>query len=219
MTAGTETDKAKRTAEDGRVRRGMKTREQLLIAAIELFESKGFKATSMKDLAAAAGVQAPAIYNHFKSKDDILAAALEWELENFERAVCAPDDPQEPACARLEKLVRRHVAYQFSKPTIVRSTDNLIGEALRGFTLAPVKVAKVRTIVRTYRGLVTTIVNELRDESSVDLAPTTICVSAILDLCDRTVNWYRPDGDLTPIDFEDGCWNMVKGMLRLDRYT
>ena len=48
---------------DGRTRRGEATRERLLIAAIRLFGSQGFESTSMKELAAAAGVRAPAIYN------------------------------------------------------------------------------------------------------------------------------------------------------------
>ena len=42
---------------DGRTRRGEVTRERLLAAAVELFGSQGFEATSMKELAAAAGVR------------------------------------------------------------------------------------------------------------------------------------------------------------------
>ena len=54
-------------------------REKLLDAAFSLVRAKGYAATSVDDLCAAAGVTKGAFFHHFKSKDDLaVAAAHQW---------------------------------------------------------------------------------------------------------------------------------------------
>ncbi len=52
-------------------------REQLLEAALELFSSRGWEGTSMKELADSAGVAPGLIYHYFESKEDLLAKVVE----------------------------------------------------------------------------------------------------------------------------------------------
>ncbi|MFK4088015.1 TetR/AcrR family transcriptional regulator [Kribbella sp. NPDC020789] len=51
-------------------------RERLLDAALEVFAAKGIAATSVKDVAAAAGVTPGLIYHYFESKDALAAGVL-----------------------------------------------------------------------------------------------------------------------------------------------
>jgi AcrR family transcriptional regulator len=51
-------------------------RRQLVQAATRLFAERGFRAVSMEDLAAEAGVSGPAVYRHFASKEALLADLL-----------------------------------------------------------------------------------------------------------------------------------------------
>jgi AcrR family transcriptional regulator len=51
-------------------------RQQLERAASRLFAERGFRAVSMEDLAAEAGVSGPAVYRHFASKEALLADLL-----------------------------------------------------------------------------------------------------------------------------------------------
>ena len=53
------------------------TSEQLLYAALELFAQKGYRGTSVRDLAAAAGVTTGAFYSNFRSKRDIYVAVTD----------------------------------------------------------------------------------------------------------------------------------------------
>ena len=46
-------------------------REQLLRTAVAVFADKGFTATSMNDVAEAAGVTKPVLYQHFSSKREL----------------------------------------------------------------------------------------------------------------------------------------------------
>lgn len=59
------------------------TRERLLTEAWRLFSDKGFEATSVSQIEAAAGLSAGsgALYRHFKSKDDVLAACIDRQLD------------------------------------------------------------------------------------------------------------------------------------------
>lgn len=51
-------------------------REQLVDTAIELFYRRGFNATGIDKILAEAGVAKMTLYNHFKSKDELILAAL-----------------------------------------------------------------------------------------------------------------------------------------------
>jgi AcrR family transcriptional regulator len=53
------------------------TRERLLGEARRLFRERGYAATSLEQVAEAAGVTKGAIYGHFSSKEDLLISAIE----------------------------------------------------------------------------------------------------------------------------------------------
>lgn len=59
------------------------TRDRLLTEAMKLFSDKGFEATSVSQIEAAAGLAAGsgALYRHFKSKDALLIAGIDRQLD------------------------------------------------------------------------------------------------------------------------------------------
>lgn len=62
------------------------TRDRLLEAALELFSTRGFRATSVGDIEAAAGLTARGggFYRHFRSKREILDAAIDRHLNEIQ---------------------------------------------------------------------------------------------------------------------------------------
>jgi len=56
--------------------KGSKTKEKILKTSLKLFSAKGFKATTVRDIAGAMGVKQSALYNHFKNKDEILETLI-----------------------------------------------------------------------------------------------------------------------------------------------
>jgi AcrR family transcriptional regulator len=56
--------------------KGERTRQLILDAAYRLFIDQGFHATSMRQIAASAGVALSGIYNHFASKEEIFDQIL-----------------------------------------------------------------------------------------------------------------------------------------------
>jgi len=56
--------------------KGSKTKEKILKTALKLFSAKGYKATTVRDIAGAMGVKQSALYNHFKNKEAILETLI-----------------------------------------------------------------------------------------------------------------------------------------------
>jgi AcrR family transcriptional regulator len=54
----------------------METREQLLTAAAALFARDGYDKVSMRDIAGAVGIRAPALYNHFPDKEHLYLESI-----------------------------------------------------------------------------------------------------------------------------------------------
>jgi len=57
------------------------TREQIVDAADQLFYQRGFANTSFADIAETVRISRGNFYYHFKTKDDILAAVIDFRLE------------------------------------------------------------------------------------------------------------------------------------------
>ncbi|MGF0313465.1 TetR/AcrR family transcriptional regulator [Rhodococcus sp. IEGM1428] len=199
------------TKVDGRLVRGAQTREKLLDAALELFGSRGFHATGMRDIAHGADIRPPSIYNHFGSKESVLAAALETGLREFHRYVVLPDDIGAPSAARLESLVRLHVAYQAENSSSVRAADRLLEFITAGELLTDTARQGIDELLKNYRILINRLIDDIRTTTITMLPSTEVCTAAVLSLCDRSATWHS-----TPVDIErtqDECWTLIAGML------
>lgn len=60
-----------------RTTKGEKTKERILKISLKLFAEKGYNPTTVRDIAAALGMKQSALYNHFKSKDEILTTLVD----------------------------------------------------------------------------------------------------------------------------------------------
>lgn len=56
--------------------KGNQTMEKILKVSLKLFSTKGYKATTVRDIASAVGIKQSALYNHFKNKDAILSKLI-----------------------------------------------------------------------------------------------------------------------------------------------
>ncbi len=117
MTTATNTPTRRRP---GRPRRSqprttLEPREEILRQASVLFSAQGVGATSLSDIARAVNVTPAAIYYHFAGRDDIVAALLDYVIEETDAFSCDADASAPPA-ARLHQLLARHVTHLTSSP-------------------------------------------------------------------------------------------------------
>ncbi|MEV6279105.1 helix-turn-helix domain-containing protein [Nocardia sp. NPDC051832] len=95
--------------------------ERILRTTAELIAVRGYSGTSTRDIAAAIGVQQPAIYKHFSAKDDILAALVRLGLE---RPLALADElaaVSAPAVVKLHRWLRESLDHLRDSPYVLIS--------------------------------------------------------------------------------------------------
>ena len=60
------------------------TKQRILDKALELFAAHGYDSVSVGEIAAAVGIKAPSLYNHYPSKQAIFDAIVEFTAEQYE---------------------------------------------------------------------------------------------------------------------------------------
>lgn len=92
--------------------------ERLIVAAAELFNTRGYDAVGIEDIGAAVGISGPAIYHHFASKGDLLNEIIgrndQWIGHYISRA-CAEGGSAEES---LALLMQYFVAFVARSPAI-----------------------------------------------------------------------------------------------------
>lgn len=123
------------------------TRKKILAKALELFSQRGYDAVSVGDIAAAVGVKAPSLYNHFSGKRAIFDAIVEAAAEQYEQdtakiSIHVQDASRDFSVfeeitedALFEK-VRQIFAYSLHDETICRFRKMLTLEQFRSPELA-----------------------------------------------------------------------------------
>jgi AcrR family transcriptional regulator len=84
-------------------------RERILAAAGEVFASSGYDAAGMREVAAAAGISTPVLYDHFPAKAQLYAALLESEVDGLLAgwvALPVSDDPEVLLRSRVSAIFR-----------------------------------------------------------------------------------------------------------------
>jgi AcrR family transcriptional regulator len=75
-----------------RQKRGMETRDRLIVAALELFSEKGYHTTNSKEIASRGGVAIGSFYAYFKDKKELFSEAFKFYCALIEAELCADED-------------------------------------------------------------------------------------------------------------------------------
>ena len=182
------------TAPDTRSRR-----EQLLAIAATLFAERGFKNTTVRDIADAAGILSGSLYHHFDSKE----AMVDELLDTFQTELWTQYDEIEASDlspkAKLEAIVRASfdaIDHHHSEVAIFQN-DAAYLISFERFAYLADRNNKFR---RLWTGLLEAGVasGELRADLDVELV-----YRFLRDTVWVAVRWYRPGGKLTPSDIAD----------------
>lgn len=166
----------------------------MLDVACELFAKHGYQAASMKDIAAALGVQAPSLYNHVTSKQEILFeimnTAMDRALNALDDVLDGVDDIADQLQAATESLVLdflRNPAEVTICNTEVRSLDTANRDAI--IAKRDRYAARVRTIIE--RGCRSGRFHAARPQ---------LAAFAVLEMGNGAKSWFRPGGRYSELD-------------------
>jgi AcrR family transcriptional regulator len=82
--------------------------DRILRTALGLFSTKGYDATSVREICEAAGITKPTLYHFFGSKDGVYRALVEGALSAFEREVERSVRAPGTAVERLRRVATGH---------------------------------------------------------------------------------------------------------------
>ena len=84
-------------------------KDVIVTKAATLFREKGFKAASMRDLAESVGVEAASLYNHIKSKTELLHEICFSVANRFMHKIDEIEAEPINSIEKVEKLLRFHI--------------------------------------------------------------------------------------------------------------
>lgn len=93
-----------RTAEQNQALRE-ESRAKIVAAALRLFGANGYEGTSVRMIAAEAGVAQGLMYSHFASKEDLLRAIFQQSIQDVYASFAAAE-AGDPAQSSLERIIR-----------------------------------------------------------------------------------------------------------------
>lgn len=100
------------------------TRRRILIEAARLFHSKGFAATSMREIASAVGIEASSLYNHIKGKDALLEELCFKVSDAFRTQMEEVNELKVTPLEKLQAIFRYHVELAEKDYTIVTAFND-----------------------------------------------------------------------------------------------
>ena len=185
--------------EDGRssARRGPETREAIDKAAIKLFAKLGYHAASMREIAAAAGIQPAAIYHWYPSKEAILVRLQDDFMDRLTEKVVAARDAQRRPALRLAAAVREHVVFHGLHTQAAFVTDSEI----RALGPAPRKALIAQR--DAYEEIFAAEIRAGVEDGSLRSSNPRVASYAILLQCTGVALWFNPRGDLSLDDVAD----------------
>jgi AcrR family transcriptional regulator len=89
-----------------------------------LFKDKGYNAVSMRDIAAEVGVKAASLYNHIKSKDEILTHIIMTMAHQFTDGMNIIFKSDETTTIKLQRIIELHVSISLNYPYRMSSLNN-----------------------------------------------------------------------------------------------
>lgn len=172
---------------------GVRKRE-ILDAALTLFSERGYTGTGMEHIAAAVGVAPSSLYNHWRSKQDLLQVIMETQAEevraNFEVNSQDTHSPAEALRAVTNGYVRYHVTHMRATRVAIRERSSLEAEA----------EAKLTVMNLAYVQLWQDLVDRGVSAGQFDVASTQITTYALLELGVGVSQWID---SVAPMSLDD----------------
>ena len=103
-----------------------KSTDRILQKSLELFSSKGYDATSVREICEAAGITKPTLYHFYGSKEGVYRALVDGTLEDFRRDLIARLEEPGPAPERLKRVARGYFENAQQQREVMRFIFRLI---------------------------------------------------------------------------------------------
>jgi AcrR family transcriptional regulator len=163
-------------------------RHDVFNASVSLFLAKGFRETSIQEIARAAGMGKSTLYDYFKTKDEILISFVEdaiYDLAERAQQIAAQD---QPASDRLHQVLLLHAEYLMAN----KEFYNKLTFEVQRLGLDGQKRIQVQRHV--YQDLISRLIEEAIHEGAFRPVNPLLATRTILSLLTPAIYTTRPTG-------------------------
>jgi|SRR5690349_1096642 len=165
-------------------------KRQIRQAAVALFSERGFYGTGMEDIAERVGLRASSLYNHVRSKHELLAAVMVETMQEliagFDRATATGGRPEQ-----LRAAMEAHVQYHGTHRDEAHIGNREIA------SLQQPERDQVRELRRQYARRWQALIQAGIDEGVFHSLSAQLSAYALLEMGIGVSQWYRENGPLS----------------------
>jgi AcrR family transcriptional regulator len=168
----------------------LEKREALLRAAVRMFNSKGFFATSLDDVAASLNVSKPLIYHYLGNKDQVLLECVVRGLDQLRIAAGAARAIPGNGLDRLRMFLRRYAEITMDDfgRCVIRTGDE---------SLSKRSATRFRQLKRDIDTAMRELVSEGIEDRSIGPADVKLVAFTLAGALNGPAQWYDPKGKET----------------------
>jgi AcrR family transcriptional regulator len=192
LSAGSETASPFRTREE-KIREREEKREAVLLAAVRMFNARGFHATSLDDVAASLGISKPTIYHYLGNKEQVLIECVTRGLEPLRLAAEAARQEPGSGLDRLRRFLRQYARVNmddFGRCVVRTGDDSLSREGAAQFR------ARKRDVDMALRGLIEDAVAD----GSIAPVDAKLAAFTLAGALNWPARWHDPAGPMAADD-------------------
>lgn len=182
-------------------------REALLLAAVTMFNERGFHAASLEDVAASVGVTKPVIYHYLGNKDQVLFECVRIGLQELRDAAAAAQLEAGSGIERLEAFLRRYsvtIMGAFGQ-CVIRTGDEVLSLGAR---------AQFRALKRQIDDDLRRAIEDAVEDGSARVGDVRMTALAFSGALNWAARWYRADGAATPEELAQGLVGVLINGIR-----
>ncbi len=182
-------------------------RDQILRSAADLFREKGYRASTLDDIAARLGMSKATLYTYFRAKEEMLAAISRETIESFTRELGLVLRSSLPPEEKLRRVVRQHVRFVIANRSFL--TVFFSEEA----SLPPRFARQLAAQKDRYDKGVESIVLEGIRRGVFREMPPRLVVFGLLGMLNWLYKWYNPSGRWGAEEVSAAFLTLIEGGL------
>lgn len=180
----------------------------ILQKAAILFKEKGFKAASMRELAEVVGVEAASLYNHIKSKNELLHEICFSVANKYNEKLEQIESMDAPALQKVEELLRFHIS------SMVQNFDEVFVSDREWKYLSEPYLSNFQTQRRTYRKRFAAIIEDGIKKKEIKKIDATTAVLIMLHAISGIESWHRSKQKISGEELEENMITILVGGLK-----
>jgi TetR/AcrR family transcriptional regulator, cholesterol catabolism regulator len=179
-------------------------KEFILKKAAQMFREKGFAATSMRDLAETVGIEAASLYNHIRSKNEMLESICFDVANRFTIFMDELESGNQGTIKKIETLLRFHIKQ------MIETFEEVIVCDREWKHLDEPYLSNFHNQRRSYRKRFAAIIEEGISKNEVKKIDAPTAVLIMLHSVNGIESWHRSTAKISAKELED---NMVLIMV------